>query len=144
MTLFINIITIILCMGALIYCYILSRQLVHFRTMRQNISSLIEEMITTTNELNISFEQTKISLGRNYARLQDKIDEAAFLSEHMDQIMTEINQKTHDLQAINQTTRKLDTLFDNQNDPLEEVMPKGLGNPIRKPSSYIIPGEEYI
>lgn len=162
MALFLNIITIMLCAGAMTYCYILGKQVRSLKDMRDGVGVLIEDMIKTTTELQHAFENTRYTVENEYNRLNDKIDEAAVLGEYIETLMQNTQNVQSDI-ANNATNRRgnpnmtytpisesqkaenfVNQVFDNHHDPLEDVVPKGMGKSIKRPPPFIVPGEEYL
>lgn len=163
MNFLVNILTMALCVGTMTYCYVLSRQIRALRDMKTGFGTLIEDMIRTTNNLEIAFHTTKQNMEQDYEKLCDKIDEGAALIEYLSMTSEEIKKfknqssqttkvqppltktqtqkSTTDLYKIFENSKVED---DNHSDPLEDVMPKGLSRPVKRPPPYIIPGEEYI
>ena len=166
MATFINIITLMFCAGAMSYCYILGKQVRSLKNMRDGVGVLIEDMIKTTQELQFAFENTKDTIQNEYDKLNDKIDEGASLGEYLDDIIIDIKnmqdtliknqssmrQETHThispsaLSEEKEADAFINKVFDNQqdSDPLADVVPKGLGKPIKRAPPVIIPGEEYL
>lgn len=164
MTFFLNILTILLCSGTMAYCYVLGKQVKSLKNMRDGVGALIEDMIKTTHNLQLTFESTKRTMDSDYERLSDKIDEGAILSSYLSDLIqtaenmknaltekpvtTPVSKPNYPNQNQNINTR-LSQIFDSQggnnnDDPLSDVMPKGMGKTIKKPVPYIIPGEEYL
>lgn len=182
MGMFLDLLTILLCAGAMAYCYVLGRQVRALKNMREGVGVLIEDMIRTTHDLQVAFEQTKHTLDTDYEKLNDKIDEGAVLSEYIETLLSDVkaveetllshredvlsrsrqntSQSQHTPITTSETTLSgdvgnlLDQVFEQKNysqpkgqtgqDPLEDVVPKGLGRPIKRAPPRIIPGEEYL
>ena len=164
MAMFLNIVTMMLCAGAMTYCYILGKQVRVLKDMRDGVGVLIEDMIKTTTELQHAFENTKYTVEGEYNKLNDKIDEGAVLGEYLESLMQDAqnieNNLAHRQNTFHKTSetkispsslsqaRQAETfvnnVFENQHDPLEDVAPKGMGRPIKRPPPFIVPGEEYL
>lgn len=171
MNFFLNILTMMLCAGTMAYCYILSRQIKSLRNMREGVGLLIEDMIKTTQNLQTTFESTKKTMTYDYERLVDKIDEGVALTDYLNDLLLEARhvQKTihkddfyipqtpivslpEVKKAQKATADQLNRIFNQNNisanafgeDPLEDVVPKGLKLPNRKNPPSSIPGEEYL
>lgn len=144
MSLIVDIITIMLCSGAIAYCYVLNKQIQSLKQMRDNVGDLIGNMINTTENLQNAFEYTKRSFENDYEKINDKIEEGAALIEFLQLSIQEAQIQKDNVEEIIDVKNDINNVFDSQSDPLENVEPKGLNRPIRKAPAYIIPGEEYI
>ena len=90
MAMFLNILTMMLCAGAMTYCYILGKQVRSLKNMRDGVGTLIEDMIRTTQELQHAFEDTRHTVEGEYNKLNDKIDEGAVLGEYLETLMHDV------------------------------------------------------
>jgi|GEM_PF-5648577 len=100
MTLIINIITLVACISAMTYCYVLSKRIRAFDNVKDGIGALIEEMIRTTNELQSTFSSTQRNVDAQNNRLQDKIDEGIAMSEYINTLIDDAQTTLEDVRNI--------------------------------------------
>ncbi|MFT6072268.1 MAG: hypothetical protein ACJARD_000813 [Alphaproteobacteria bacterium] len=168
MTLFVNILTLIACFAAMAYCYVLAKRIHAFHNIKDGVGALIEEMIRTTNDLQIAFDLSQKNVDAQSNKLQDKIDEGVAMSEYITSLLDETqitlaelremkqgfsDNKSHSLRQKPTIASTLPDSFqipqntpqDIHNDTLEDVVPLGFNRAKRKKRHQIIlPGEEYL